>query len=125
MKYRSRFEIVAKMLQSAVGGATKTRLMYEGFLSHNQMSEYLEFMLHRKLIVLRDDKKHYVPTEKGLRFLEMYGQIKDAMSVGKPSVLTVTNAERPRGEEESEDWPTAPIRAQAGSQTSETEVERQ
>jgi predicted transcriptional regulator len=81
LKYRSRFDIVGEMLQAAVRGATKTRLMYEAFLSHNQVEEYLDFLLGKKLIFLAEDKKHYLPTEKGLRFLEMYAEFKDAVTI--------------------------------------------
>jgi len=69
------------MLQAAVRGATKTRLMYEAFLSHSQAEEYISFLLGKKLIVLGPDNKHYQVTEKGLRFLAMFGEIKDAVTV--------------------------------------------
>jgi predicted transcriptional regulator len=87
LRYRSRFEIVAVMLQASVGGATKTKLMYQAFLSHNQMVEYLEFLLGKRLIALTKDEKHYVPTEKGLHFLEMYAEIKDSVSIRRPGGL--------------------------------------
>ncbi|MGH9917790.1 MAG: winged helix-turn-helix domain-containing protein [Nitrososphaerales archaeon] len=81
LKYRSRFEIVGVMLQAAVRGATKTRLMYEAFLSHSQAQEYISFLLGKKLISLAEDNKHYRPTEKGMRFLVMYAEMKDAVAV--------------------------------------------
>lgn len=81
MKYRSRFDIIGVLLQAAVRGATKTRLMYDAFLSHNQAEEYISFLLGKKLIALAPDNKHYHPTEKGLRFLAMYAEIKDAVAV--------------------------------------------
>lgn len=77
------------MLESAKSGATKTRLMYEAFLSHNQMVEYLDFLLTKKLIAPTPDGKHYVPTEKGHRFLKMYGEIKDSVNIDRSGVLTV------------------------------------
>ena len=42
MKYRSRTEIVAMILEAANGGATKTRIMYKAFLSYAQLREYLQ-----------------------------------------------------------------------------------
>ena len=81
MKYRSRFDIVGAMLHAAVGGATKTRLMYEAFLSHAQVDEYLGFLLGKRLIALAQDKKHYHPTEKGLRFLAKFAEIEDVVTV--------------------------------------------
>ncbi len=81
MKYRSRFDIVGEMLKSAVGGATKTRLMYDAFLSHSQVEEYLGFLLGKNLISLAPDKKHYLPTEKGIRFLAMFDEIREAVAL--------------------------------------------
>ena len=46
MKNRSRTEIVAMILDSANGGATKTKIMYSAFLSFDQLTEYLS--LNRK-----------------------------------------------------------------------------
>ncbi|WP_323444712.1 winged helix-turn-helix domain-containing protein [Candidatus Nitrososphaera gargensis] len=34
MKYRSRTEITAQILEAACGGATKTRIMYKAYLSY-------------------------------------------------------------------------------------------
>ena len=44
MKYRSRTEIVSMILDSANGGATKTKIMYNAFLSYNQLKEYLSVL---------------------------------------------------------------------------------
>ncbi len=43
MKYRSRTEIVNSILNAANGGATKTKIMYNAFLSYNQLKDYLLF----------------------------------------------------------------------------------
>jgi predicted transcriptional regulator len=95
LKYRSRFDIVGVLLQSSVRGATKTRLMYDAFLSHNQAEEYLSFLLAKELISLAPDKKHYLPTEKGLRFLEMYAGIKDTVAIERDRTLSVSETESP------------------------------
>jgi len=39
MKYRSRTEIVSRILDAANGGATKTKIMYKAFLSYAQLKE--------------------------------------------------------------------------------------
>ena len=41
MKYRSRTDIVSQILEAANGGATKTKIMYEAYLSYAQPKEYL------------------------------------------------------------------------------------
>ena len=45
MKYRSRTEIVAMILEAANGGATKTKIMYKAFLSYAQLKEYLSVLI--------------------------------------------------------------------------------
>jgi predicted transcriptional regulator len=75
------------MIQSAVGGATKTKLMYSAFLSHSQVEEYLEFLHTKRLISFIPDKKRYVPTDRGIQFLKMYGEIKDTVTIeGTPEL---------------------------------------
>jgi len=87
LKYRSRVDIVAAMIQSAIGGATKTKLMYSAFLSHSQVEEYLEFLRSKRLISFIPDKKRYVPTDRGIQFLKMYGEIKDTVTIeGTPEL---------------------------------------
>ena len=42
MANRSRMDIVSKILQAANGsGTTKTRVMYEAFLSYAQIQDYI------------------------------------------------------------------------------------
>ena len=86
------------MLQSAVRGATKTRLMYDAFLSHSQVEEYLSFLLGKKLISMAPDKKHYLPTEKGLRFLAMYDEIEDAVALERTQSAPSEGAARIPGD---------------------------
>src|SRR2546427_6492779 len=87
LKYRGRVDIVAAMVQSAVGGATKTKLMYSAFLSHSQVEEYLDFLRAKRLILFIPDKKRYVPTDRGIQFLKMYGEIKDTVTIaGTPEM---------------------------------------
>src|SRR5438445_6894191 len=95
LKYRSRVDIVAAMLQSAIGGATKTKLMYSAFLSHSQVEEYLEFLRAKRLISFIADKKRYVPTDRGIQFLKMYGEIKDTVTIeGTPEMPAMHLPER-------------------------------
>lgn len=96
LKYRSRFDIIGVMLQAAVRGATKTRLMYDAFLSHSQAEEYISFLLGKKLICLAEDNKHYRPTEKGLRFLVMFAEMKDAVAV---EIASATPKSQPQSAE--------------------------
>jgi predicted transcriptional regulator len=76
MKYRSRLEIASNILEVArSGNATKTRLMYGSFLSFAQINEYVSFLLANSLIMKDEVTRIYSLTEKGTRFLHIYGDL--------------------------------------------------
>ena len=58
MIYRSRTEIVALILKCASGGATKTKIMYNAYLSYNQLREYLTMLMENELVDYIDGKKY-------------------------------------------------------------------
>jgi predicted transcriptional regulator len=74
MKYRNRTEITSQILEIAIGGAGKTKIMYTAFLSFAQMKAYLEILSVNGLLQLDQDKTLRT-TEKGLRFLEIYQEL--------------------------------------------------
>jgi len=88
LKYRSRTEITNMMLDSARGGATKTKIMYKAYLSYSQLVEYLTYLKQNQLIALIEGTELYRPTEKGLKFLNM--------SVELSEMVTVLNSEKHR-----------------------------
>ncbi len=65
VKYRSRTEIVAMILEAANGGATKTKIMYKAFLSYVQLKEYLSVLIENNLLEYLDGTQTYKTTEKG------------------------------------------------------------
>jgi len=75
MKYSSRTEIVAMILEAANGGATKTRIMYKAFLSYAQLREYLSVLIENNLLEYLEGSQTYKTTEKGLNFLKMHNEI--------------------------------------------------
>ena len=79
MKYRSRTDIVAMVLESARAGATKTRIMYKAYLSHAQVTEYLKFLQERGLLIFEDGKQIYMMTERGFKFLNASNELNDLM----------------------------------------------
>lgn len=80
MKYRSRTEIVEMILQAARSGATKTKIMYKAYLSYTQVKEYLSFLLENSLIKYEEGSQLYRITERGLHFLQVYGEISDLVT---------------------------------------------
>jgi len=81
MKYRSRTDIISMILQAAMNGATKTRLMYSAYLSYAQVQEYIHFLLERKLMSFEEESAEYKLTEQGLRFLRVYDEISQTVSL--------------------------------------------
>jgi len=82
MKYRSRSEIIALMLQTtANGGATKTRIMYGAYLSYAQVNEYLQFLQAKQMLRHDELEQTYHMTERGMQFLRAYDQISDLVSI--------------------------------------------
>jgi predicted transcriptional regulator len=80
VKYRSRTEIVAMILDAANGGATKTKIMYKAFLSYAQLREYLSVLIENTLIEYVEGSQTYKTTEKGLNFLKMHNEIGELLS---------------------------------------------
>jgi predicted transcriptional regulator len=80
MKYRSRTDIVATILEAANGGLTKTRIMYKAYLSYAQLKEYLSILVENGLLEYEDRDLKYKTTEKGLRFMRTYNEIGEMVS---------------------------------------------
>ncbi len=75
MKYRSRTELASSILEAANGGATKTKIMYKAYLSHDQSKEYLSLLTENNLLNYDAYTQTFKTTEKGLRFLNTYNQM--------------------------------------------------
>ena len=84
-RHRSRFSIIAKVLDTAKRGAVKTQIMYRASLSFAQLKEYLSFLLDMNLLraVETTKKPIYKTTDKGLRYLQCYMEIEELLKKGK------------------------------------------
>lgn len=79
MKYRSRTDIAAAILEIALDGAIKTKIMYKAFLSFPQLKEYLGLLEERGLLLHVVGDQEYRTTDKGKEFLKMYKDISQIM----------------------------------------------
>jgi predicted transcriptional regulator len=80
MKYRSRTDIISKILDTANGGGTtKTKIMYKASLSHNQLKEYLMLLAESDLLSYDGQTHIFKTAEKGLDLLKAYNQIDHLM----------------------------------------------
>ncbi|HYL67339.1 MAG TPA: winged helix-turn-helix domain-containing protein [Nitrosopumilaceae archaeon] len=75
MKYRSRSDITAMILDSARTGASKTKIMYKAYLSYAQVIEYLKYLQQNDLLAYEEGTQVYRPTEKGLKFLNLTNEL--------------------------------------------------
>jgi predicted transcriptional regulator len=82
MKYRSSTEIIDTILRSLDTGATRTRIMYKAYLSYTQLKEYLALLESRQLVKYDEASQTYTITEKGLRFISAYDEIRELVSGG-------------------------------------------
>jgi predicted transcriptional regulator len=91
MKYRSRIQIVAEILESITsiatttaaddnGKVTSTKIMYKAFLSYAQLKEYLDLLLRNDLIRYQESKGTFIITDKGMHLLELYNQLNKFIS---------------------------------------------
>ncbi len=91
MKYRSRTDIIAMILQASMNGATKTRLMYSAYLSYAQVQEYLQYLTARLLISFDEGTHAYKLTEQGLHFLRVYDEISEIVSLKNTEIPGTTS----------------------------------
>jgi predicted transcriptional regulator len=79
LKNRDRFEILNLILQIANGynNVTMTKIMNRALLSYNQMKEHLAFLTEKGLLCYDKDNGTFKTTEKGMRFLQIYGRMAD------------------------------------------------
>jgi predicted transcriptional regulator len=83
MKYRSRNEIVSMILDSVSSGATKTRIMYQAYLSYTQLKEYLSYLEEGEIIKYEEGIQLYRITEKGRKLMHLYEEIGEMVSSSK------------------------------------------
>lgn len=70
MKYRSRTDIQACILEAGCGGASKTRLMYKAFLSYIQTIAYMTELLERGMLEYDSSEDIYRTSTRGMDFLK-------------------------------------------------------
>lgn len=75
MKYRSRTDIAAAILEISLEGAIKTKIMYKAFLSFPQLKEYLGVLVEKGLLEHDATVQQYRTTDKGKQYLKMYRDV--------------------------------------------------
>jgi len=74
--YRSRLQIAADIIEIALNGSRKTRIMYHGNLSFDLLQKYLDMLLNFGLIEAQNgDRRSYIATTKGREFLDDFNEL--------------------------------------------------
>jgi len=81
-KRRSRLNIIAEILDAAIDGAVKTRIMYRVSVNFVQFNEYVKFLVEAKLINASMHKKRivYETTGKGKLLLNRVKEAEKMLS---------------------------------------------
>ena len=87
MKYRSRSEIIATILEAANGGgATKTTIMYKAVISYDYMKQFLLSLAEDGLIEYEQGRMTYRTTAKGMHLLQLYNNVNEMV---QPSIIKI------------------------------------
>ena len=80
-KRRDRLIIIAEIINIARKGSSKTQIMFKANLSFSQLNQYLSLLLNTALLekTALNGKFVYLPTSKGLEFLQRQQQVVDLL----------------------------------------------
>ena len=82
LKYRSRSEIIATILEAANGGgATKTTIMYKAAISYDYMKQSLLSLAEDGLIEYEQGRMTYRTTAKGMHLLQLYNNVNEMVQL--------------------------------------------
>jgi UDP-N-acetyl-D-mannosaminuronate dehydrogenase len=70
MDSRTADETIASILHAAIGGVTKTTIMYKSFITYDQLNEYLSLLVEKGLISYQEGEKLYRTTDDGINFVQ-------------------------------------------------------
>jgi predicted transcriptional regulator len=78
-RYRTKTEILAEFLQAASvhNGISRTHLMYNTFVPHRQVKEYLRVVVQNGLLDYDGLTRIYKTTEKGLNVIELCEKLQE------------------------------------------------
>jgi predicted transcriptional regulator len=90
---------MAEILEVAIDGALKTQLMYRANLSFAQLNEYIKILVDLGLLSIDNNSQRtvYRTTQKGMRYLQSYREIKDLLKKERHSVPNGNNGNNGNG----------------------------
>ena len=67
------------ILDTANKETTKTKIMYNVYLTYNQLKDYLSVMIESNLIEYLEGTRTFKTTEKGLNVLKMHNEMAELL----------------------------------------------
>ena len=77
------------MLRSIKSGVPKTHIMYSAFLSDKQLEEYLGILEETGLVNYEEYSRLFQITEKGVRYMSVYDELRELVPPTDRKVLTI------------------------------------
>ncbi len=88
MRNRDRMNIISRILEAVNGsgddGVRTTRIMYNAFVSHAQLKQYLSMLADNGMVQYGSKSQAFKITEKGLMFLRAYREIDEMIKIPPP-----------------------------------------
>ncbi len=82
MKYRSRVEILAQILEIANGNSVKIpKIIRYSNTPHELLKQYLSQLIANGLLEYHETQRTYKTAYRGIHFVSKYNQIKDLMTI--------------------------------------------
>ena len=85
---RSKYEIIACIVQNCLSPRGKTHIMYKSSLSFAQANAYLNLLISLRLLTQENGK--YVTTDKGRQFISAYNNLGKIMGLPAPSITRIS-----------------------------------
>ena len=73
-KYRSRIDIASAILNAAMGGALKSRIASQAYVSSPQIGDYINMLIHNGMLHYHQETRTYYTTDKGRMLIRLYNE---------------------------------------------------
>ena len=73
-KYRSRIDIASAILNAATGGALKSRIASQAYVSSPQIGEYIKMLIYNGMLHYHQETRTYYTTDKGRMLIRLYNE---------------------------------------------------
>jgi predicted transcriptional regulator len=94
MKYRSRVEILAQILEIANGNSVKiSNIIQYSNIPHELSKQYLSQLIATGLLEYQEEQRTYKTGYRGIYFMSKYNQMKELMTIPLTSVAKTRKAE--------------------------------